>query len=122
MPELPEVETIRRDLLSLVRGRTITEAWVSDNAPRLIQLIPPDEFCRQIAGRRIEDISRRGKYLLFNLNAGPSVAPTAVGALRTGLIWAVHLRMTGRLLHCSSACPDTPHLRARFQLDNGAWL
>src|SRR3989442_5964934 len=108
MPELPEVETIRRDLLPLVRGRTITEAWVSDNAPRLIQLIPPDEFCRQIAGRCIEDISRRGKYLLFNLNAG--------------LIWVVHLRMTGRLLHCASACPKSAYLRAGFRLDDGAWL
>src|SRR2546422_10468995 len=113
MPELPEVETIRRDLLPLVRGRTITEAWVSDNAPRLIQLIPPDEFCRQIAGRRIEDVSRRGKYLLFNLDGD--------------LVWAVHLRMTGRLLHCASACQDTPYLRARFRLDDpngqvGAWL
>jgi len=56
VPELPEVETIRRDLLPIVVGRSITEAWVSPNAPRLIQLLPLDEFCRQIAGRRIEDI------------------------------------------------------------------
>jgi len=113
MPELPEVETIRRDLLPLVRGRTVTEAWVSPNAPRLVQLIPPDEFCRQLVGRRIEEISRRGKYLLFNLDAG--------------LLWAVHLRMTGRLLHGGSDCPDTPYLRARFRLDDpdgqaGTWL
>lgn len=108
MPELPEVETIRRDLLPLVRGRTIAEVWVSSNAPRLVQLIPPDEFCRQLTGRRIEDISRRGKYLLFNLDAG--------------LLWAVHLRMTGLLLHASSGCPDSSYLRARFRLDDGAWL
>jgi formamidopyrimidine-DNA glycosylase len=108
VPELPEVETIRRDLLPLVRGRTITEAWVSPNAPRLIQLLPPEEFCRQIAGRRIDDIARRGKYLLFRLD--------------DGRIWAVHLRMTGRLLHDSAACPKTPYLRANFRLDDGAWL
>jgi len=108
MPELPEVETIRRDLLPLVRGRTIVEAWVSENAPRLIQLLPPDAFCRGIAGRRIEDISRRGKYLLFNLH--------------DGLIWAVHLRMTGRLLHRESGCPEDPHLRASFRLDDGSSL
>jgi formamidopyrimidine-DNA glycosylase len=108
MPELPEVETIRRDLLPLVRGRTITEAWVSPNAPRLIQLLPPEEFCRQIAGRCIEDIERRGKYLLFRLD--------------DGLLWGVHLRMTGRLLHDASACPETPYLRAKFRLDDGAWL
>jgi formamidopyrimidine-DNA glycosylase len=108
MPELPEVETIRRDLTPLVIGRTITEAWVSPNAPRLVQLMPPGEFCRLIAGRRIEGISRRGKYLLFHLDNSFS--------------WAVHLRMTGRLLHDESGCPETPYLRARFRLDNGAWL
>ncbi|TMF08672.1 MAG: DNA-formamidopyrimidine glycosylase, partial [Chloroflexi bacterium] len=101
MPELPEVETIRRDLLPIVVGRTISEAWVSPNAPRLIQLLPPDEFCRQIAGRRIGDIERRGKYLLFRLDGG--------------LTWGVHLRMTGRLLH-ASACAESPYLRATFRL------
>ncbi len=108
MPELPEVETIRRDLLPIVVGRTIAEAWVSPNAPRLIQLLPPGEFCRQIAGRRIEDIERRGKYLLFRLDGG--------------LTWGVHLRMTGRLLHEASSCPESPYLRATFRFDNGAWL
>jgi formamidopyrimidine-DNA glycosylase len=108
MPELPEVETIRRDLLPLVSGRTITEATISPNAPRLVQLIPPEEFCRQIAGRRIEDISRRGKYLLLHLTGG--------------LYWIVHLRMTGRLFHRESGCPEGPHLRATFRLDTGASL
>ena len=108
MPELPEVETIRRDLLPIVVGCTITEAWVSPNAPRLVQLLPPDEFCRQIAGLRIEDIERRGKYLLFRLDGG--------------LLWGVHLRMTGRLLHTANSCPETPYLRATFRLDDSAWL
>jgi formamidopyrimidine-DNA glycosylase len=108
MPELPEVETIRRDLLPLVQGRVIVSASVSPNAPRLVQLITPEEFCRSLTGRRIEDISRRGKYLLFRLDGG--------------LTWAVHLRMTGRLLHRRSRCPDDPHLRATFALDGGTWL
>jgi formamidopyrimidine-DNA glycosylase len=108
VPELPEVETIRRDLLPVVVGRTIVEAWVSPNAPRLIQLLTVEEFCRQIAGRRIEDISRRGKYLLFHLD--------------NDLRWAVHLRMTGRLLYEKSACPETPYLRATFRLDDDSWL
>ncbi len=108
MPELPEVETIRRDLLPIVVSRTITEAWVSPNAPRLIQLLPPDEFCLRIAGRRIEDVERRGKYLLFRLD--------------NGLSWGIHLRMTGRLLHDANGCPESPYLRATFHLDNGAWL
>ena len=109
MPELPEVETIRRDLLPALRGCTITETWVSPNAPRLVQLMPPEEFVRQIAGRRIEDIGRRGKYLLVRLDSG--------------LTWAVHLRMTGRLIHSESGCPtEDPHLRATFRLDGGAAL
>jgi len=108
VPELPEVETIRRDLLPIVAGRTIMEAWVSPTAPRLIQLLTPGEFCRQIAGRRIEDVSRRGKYLLFHLD--------------NDLRWAVHLRMTGRLLYDMRACPETPYLRATFRLDDEAWL
>lgn len=108
MPELPEVETIRRDLLPLVVGRAIRDATISPNAPRLVQLMPPDEFCRQIAGRRIEDISRRGKYLLLHLS--------------DGLYWIVHLRMTGRLFHRQDGCPEGPHLRATFILDDGASL
>lgn len=109
MPELPEVETIRRDLLAAVSGRTVTEAWVSPNAPRLVQLMPPDEFCRALPGRRIEDISRRGKYLLIRLDGG--------------LTWAVHLRMTGRFLHRDGGCAqDDPYLRASFRLDDGTSL
>jgi len=108
MPELPEVETIRRDLLPVARGRTIVGAWVSDDAPRLIQLLTPQGFCRSLAGRRIEDISRRGKYLLFNLDQG--------------FTWAVHLRMTGRLQHAPSECPHDPYLRAAFRLDDGSSL
>jgi formamidopyrimidine-DNA glycosylase len=108
VPELPEVETIRRDLLPLLRGRTITSAWISPNAPRLIQLIPPDEFCRSLTGRKVEDIDRRGKYLIINLDAG--------------LNWIVHLRMTGSLQHQPQGCRDDPYLRAKFSLDDGAWL
>ena len=108
MPELPEVETIRRDLLPLVRGRAITEAWVSPDAPRLVQLMPPAEFTRALTGRTIEDLGRRGKYLLLRLKGG--------------LTWIVHLRMTGSLQHSHSGCPESPHLRARFRLDDGSWL
>ena len=85
MPELPEVETIRRDLLPAVRGRTITSAWVSENAPRLVQLIAPAEFERLLPGHRIEDVSRRGKYLIFNLDRGDAVgcAPANDGTAAT---------------------------------------
>lgn len=111
MPELPEVETIRRDLLPLVAGRTIAEAWIAPDAPRLVQLMPAPEFGRQIAGRRIEDISRRGKFIVLHLSGG--------------LYWIVHLRMTGRLFYRDDACPEVSHLRATFRLDGEeetAWL
>ena len=50
MPELPEVETVRRDLESRVIGRTIVSCEVSENAPRLVQLVTRDEFCRSSPG------------------------------------------------------------------------
>jgi formamidopyrimidine-DNA glycosylase len=108
MPELPEVETIRRDLLPLVRGRVIASAWISPDAPRLVQLMPPDEFERLLPGHVIEDVSRRGKYLVFNLS--------------NAMIWVVHLRMTGRLWHQDGECAGEPYLRASFALDDGSWL
>jgi formamidopyrimidine-DNA glycosylase len=108
MPELPEVETIRRDLLPLVKGREIRSAWISENAPRLVQLVTREEFARLLPGRRIEDVSRRGKYLIFNLDRG--------------MLWVVHLRMTGRLRHSKSECEGDPYLRAKFSLDDGTWL
>lgn len=108
MPELPEVETIRRDLLPYVAGRTIASAWVSEKAPRLVQLLPPPEFERLLPGHRIEGMSRRGKYLIFDLDRG--------------MKWVVHLRMTGRLQHSEAPCADDPYLRAKFSLDDGTWL
>ena len=118
MPELPEVETIRRDLTPRIVGRTIVEAWVSPNAPKLVQAVPAgrqgepaDVFCRRLAGRRIEELDRRGKYLLVRLGGG--------------ITWIVHLRMTGGLIHSRGGCeglPDGRFLRARFGLDDGAAL
>lgn len=108
MPELPEVETIRRDLLPLLKGRTIRSAWVSESAPRLVQLLAREEFERLLPGHRIEDVARRGKYLVLELDRG--------------MLWVVHLRMTGRLRHSSAECGDDPYLRAKFSLDDGTWL
>ena len=114
MPELPEVETIRRDLIPRIVGRAIIEAWVSPGAPKLVQWEPPDSFCRRLAGRTIEELDRRGKYLLLRL-AG-------------GLTWIVHLRMTGGLIHALDGCSDDRStgplgfLRARFRLDDGSEL
>jgi len=108
VPELPEVETIRRDLLPRVVGRTITHVFLSPDAPRLVRSPSPAEFCRALAGQRIEGIERRGKYLLFQLSDGRYLI--------------VHLRMTGALLHRRGNAPADSYLRAVFTLDNSSEL
>jgi formamidopyrimidine-DNA glycosylase len=108
VPELPEVETIRRDLLPLLRGRAFTHVWVSPEAPRLVQAPSSTDFARLLPGRRVEDISRRGKFLVFHLSGG--------------LHLIVHLRMTGALLHRPAAAPPDRYVRAVFSLDDGSEL
>jgi formamidopyrimidine-DNA glycosylase len=108
MPELPEVETIRRDLAPRIVGRTVADAWVSPDAPRLVQGETAHSFCQRLAGRAIEDVARRGKYLLLRL----------VG----GVTWIVHLRMTGALVHSRTGCSDQRFLRARSYLDDDSDL
>jgi len=82
MPELPEVETVRQDLLPFVRGRTIKQVEIID--PRNIKGIAPQLFKKKIVGEKIIDIERRAKYLLFKLASGKYLV--------------IHLGMTGRLL------------------------
>ncbi len=108
MPELPEVETIRRDLLSRAVGRTFSRIRVLPGAERIVQWPSPAEFCRALPGRRIEDICRRGKYLLFRLSDGRCLI--------------VHLRMTGAVLHRSKDAPEDPYLRICFSLDDSSEL
>ena len=108
MPELPEVETIRRDLLALLRGRAFTHVWVSPEAPRLVQVPSPADLARLLPGRPIEDISRRGKFLVFHLSGG--------------LYLVVHLRMTGALLHRPPGALPDRYVRAVLSLDDGSEL
>ncbi len=108
MPELPEVETVRRQLRPLVAGRRILAAQFMPQASRLA-VWPPDlqALARGLQGRQILEVERRGKYLLFPLDDG-----------RT---WIVHLRMTGSLVHRRGGCQGR-FLRASFLLDDGAHL
>ncbi len=108
MPELPEVETIRRDLSERVRGRTITAVDVPGDRVSLVQVPSTQEFRRGLVGRRIEGTDRRGKYLSFRLSDGRS--------------WLVHLRMTGALLHRRAGAPPDPYVRAVVSLDDGTEL
>src|SRR5690242_3929727 len=66
MPELPEVETIARELRPLVLGSTIEGFWT--DWPRAIKHPDPEAFAAGVAGRRIEEVSRRAKWLVLELS------------------------------------------------------
>jgi formamidopyrimidine-DNA glycosylase len=105
MPELPEVETIRRHLAPAVEGRVLEEMQVLD--ARWSDPAPPEEVADAVRGRRVEALSRRGKYLIWELEDEVYVA--------------MHLRMTGNLLvvPAEEDTEDRPHLRVRIVLDSG---
>ena len=104
MPELPEVETIRRQLAPHLEGRTIVAVEILD--PRWTRPEPPQLVQAALEGRRIETIGRSGKYLAWELSGD--------------LHLLVHLRMTGSLLLNPTAEPS--HTRVRFELDAGRRL
>ena len=104
MPELPEVETIRRQLAPHLTGRRIARREVLD--PRWCEPAPPGQVEDAVRGRRIESVDRRGKYLTF--------------ALEDEVHLVMHLRMTGNLLLVPGDREDEPRsLRVRFGLDDG---
>jgi formamidopyrimidine-DNA glycosylase len=98
MPELPEVETIRRHLAPHVEGRTLDGVEILD--ARWCRPLAPPEVEAALRGRRVERLTRRGKYLVWELE--------------DDLYLLMHLRMTGTLL----LDPATPpgHARVRFVL------
>jgi formamidopyrimidine-DNA glycosylase len=98
MPELPEVETIRRHLAPHVEGRMLDRLDVLDG--RWSRPLAPDELAAAVEGRRVERLGRRGKYLEWGLEGD--------------VFLLVHLRMTGTLLLDPPALP--PHTRVRFEL------
>lgn len=103
MPELPEVETIVRDLDGLVRGRTIREVTVP--RPDLIEGEEPARFTEGLQGRRIKRVTRRAKNIVFRLDGDERLV--------------VNLGMTGRMLVGAPGEPSPAHLGVRFLLDNG---
>lgn len=108
MPEMPEVETIRRDLVPHLVGRRFTEADV--RWPGTIQGLTPRTFHNRLLGRRIEGIGRRGKYFLFHLSEGWRLI--------------VHLGMTGQLLTQPPEDRAEVWTRVAFGLDGprGLWF
>jgi formamidopyrimidine-DNA glycosylase len=104
MPELPEVETIRRQLYSAgVEGRTIEKIHIE--WPRTVEPLTPSAFCKQVQGRKLEQIDRHGKWLIFRLDGKENVL--------------VHLRMTGGFYLTQGVLKKGPHDRAVLQLSGG---
>jgi formamidopyrimidine-DNA glycosylase len=101
MPELPEVETIRRQLVPVVEGRTLETLRIDD--PRWCQPLAPTDLRRALEGRRIEHLDRRGKYLIWRFE--------------DEITLLVHLRMTGTLL--VDPPPGTKYERVRFTFQDG---
>lgn len=108
MPELPEVETIRRDLAPLVTGRRIVGVEVDRGTLDRLAGVPIEALRGTLVGRRVEGLGRRGKYLLL--------------ALDDGCTLVMHLRMTGRLVWREGKASEEPYERAKLLLDGGAEL
>jgi formamidopyrimidine-DNA glycosylase len=123
MPELPEVETVCRQLEPELQGRRIERLEVLD--ARWTRPVRPAQVERSVSGAQIEALGRRGKYLLLQLDGGR--------------ILVMHLRMTGNLiliepdgeaidpsegrrLYEAERSIEERHLRARFRLDDGREL
>lgn len=105
MPELPEVETIKNELLPRIVGRRITGVeifWY-----RIVGYPSPADFASRLIGKEIAGGRRRGKYLILELN---------------GEFLIIHLKMSGSLL-LDPASPELKrYTRAAIYLDNGATL
>ncbi len=104
MPELPEVETVARDLRRLVVGATIVAARVA--WPRTLRApLSPEAFEAGVAGRRIEAVARRAKLLVLELSGEA--------------ILTIHLKMTGQLFVVPGDAPGDDHVRLALELEDG---
>ena len=101
MPELPEVEQVRKTLSPHVVGQRIENVEI--RLPRLIQYPSPQEFAEKLKGKTIESIERRGKYLRINVGEKMYIL--------------VHLRMTGALLAVTKTAPEHDYAKIKFVLN-----
>ena len=127
MPELPEVETIARDLRGLVTGAQITGA--RSNWAATLRSHDAATFGNDIAGREIEGVGRRGKQLLIWL--APKAGAAAGDAAATGdaavqglaapgpAVLTVHLKMTGQLFVIPAETPQDRHVHLALALADG---
>ena len=113
MPELPEVEVVRRGLVSWVRGRSIISVDVLD--PRSIRrhALGTEDFIGNLEGATVADVVRRGKFLWM-----PLVDATVAGSAEAtpAIALMAHLGMSGQLLMQDTSVPDEKHLKVRLRL------
>jgi len=102
MPELPEVETIKRSLEPLVKDKIISDVEIYYDG--IIKYPQPEKFKEMICGRKIIDINRRGKYLLFHLDDNNTLV--------------IHLRMTGQLIVCDRDISFGKHTHLIFRISS----
>jgi formamidopyrimidine-DNA glycosylase len=126
MPELPEVETIVRDLRPQVAGRRIESVQLTrDRAirARVVRFPSATKFARSLRGRTIKSIERRGKYIVMPLETIPDGTFGANGALEaSGDRMIVHLGMTGHLRVWEPEETPVKHTHFRALLDSGLEL
>ncbi len=104
MPELPEVETVRRRLAPALEGRRLVQVEISDH--RLTRPFDPLEVARELQGERVAQVDRRGKYLIVRFESGRALL--------------AHLRMTGSFLVAGGGeLQADPHRHATISLDDG---
>ena len=108
MPELPEVEVVRRGLDALVVGRTIVSVDVLHDRPVRRHVAGAAAFAAALVGRRVTAARRRGKYFWLSLDDGDALLG--------------HLGMSGQMLVQAPDAPPERHLRVRFRLDDGQEL
>jgi formamidopyrimidine-DNA glycosylase len=106
MPELPEVETIARELAPLVVGATSSGVWT--DWPRAIRYPEPGEFGRAIAGREIIAVGRRAKWLVLSLTGE--------------MVLAIQVKMTGQIFVLPAGTVHDRHVHVRFELSDGRWM
>ncbi len=108
MPELPEVEVVRRGLALHVVGRTVAGVDVLHPRPVRRHLAGPADFAARLTGRTVLDTRRRGKYLWLPLDSGDALL--------------AHLGMSGQMLVQPPDAPDERHLRVRLRLSGSREL
>ncbi|HEV7605184.1 MAG TPA: bifunctional DNA-formamidopyrimidine glycosylase/DNA-(apurinic or apyrimidinic site) lyase, partial [Candidatus Limnocylindrales bacterium] len=106
MPELPEVETVARDLRPRIVGATLVGA--RNSWARTLRTHTPEAFAEAVTGRRVEGVTRRAKLVVIELTGDAALT--------------IHLKMTGQLFVVPATTPEDPYLRLVLELEDGREL